>query len=148
MRVCHACMPSCREFDDYRDASMCSSASPALLCSHAPYILHLLYRPCNQQFAGFKSDSNSFLAVQTLQIKPTNRWLTLKLSKVINIHSPKWIPYWWEFVSSDTSVLYFALMGSLYRAGITPLRGLYTCYTGNMCTLLLMVTLYVFILAT
>ena len=37
--------------------------------------MRLLYihRPCNQQFAGFKSDSNSFLAVQTLQIKPTNR---------------------------------------------------------------------------
>ena len=76
--------------------------------------LRLLYRPCNQQFAGFKSDSNSFLAVQTLQIKPTNRWLTLKLSKVINILSQKWILYRWEFVSSDTSVLYFALMGIIY----------------------------------
>ena len=36
MRVCHACMPSCREFDDYRNAPMCSSASPALLCSQGP----------------------------------------------------------------------------------------------------------------
>ena len=85
-----------------------------------------------------KSDSNSFLAVQTLQIKPTNRWLTLKLSKVINIHSPKWILYNRELVSYDTPVYNCAygnhLRWSLYRAGILPPHGLYECYTGNLCT--------------
>ena len=29
------------------------------------------------------------------------------------------------------------LRWSLYRAGITPLRGLYVCYTGNLCTLVI-----------
>ena len=29
------------------------------------------------------------------------------------------------------------LRWSLYRAGITPLRGLYACYTGNLCTLVI-----------
>ena len=29
------------------------------------------------------------------------------------------------------------LRWSLYRAGITPLRGLYACYMGNLCTLVI-----------
>ena len=29
------------------------------------------------------------------------------------------------------------LWWSLYRASITPLRGLYACYTGNLCTLVI-----------
>ena len=44
-------------------------------------------------------------------------------------------------MSSDNSVVFRPygnhLRWSLYRAGITPLRGLYACYTGNLCTLVI-----------
>ena len=72
--------------------------------------LRLLYRPCNQQFISGRSAHRN------------------------ESHTA-------ENVSSDTSVVFRPygnhLRWSLYRAGITPLRGLYACYTGNLCTLVI-----------